>query len=111
MKLIVAIFNTQRLEYVTAALRRAKSPGCTVTPAKGFGKDSAAVDWDFSGKLYERVRIELVIDDDAANEIVRVIQKAASTGKSGDGIIFVQEVLSSIRIGFGDSTGMYKISD
>ncbi len=111
MKLIVAIFSKQRLEYVTAALRRSHSPGCTVTPVKGFGKENAAIDWNMAGDLSENVKIELVIDDKAVSELVRVIQKAASSGKAGDGIIYVQDVISSIRISFGDSTGMYKINE
>lgn len=110
MKLIVAIINPQRLDYLTAALRRAKAPGCTVTPAKGFGKENAGIDWDLSGELTEKVRVEMVIEDAAADQIVRVIQKAVSTGKAGDGIIFVQDVLQSVRLSFGDTTGMHKLS-
>ncbi len=111
MKLIVAIINPQRLGFVSSALRRAKVPGVTVTSAKGFGKDNREIDWDMSGDMTDKIRIEVVIDDDACQQIVAAIQKSASTGRSGDGIIYVQDVNSSIRIGFGDSTGMHKVSN
>lgn len=111
MKLIVAIINPQRLGYVTAALRRAKIPGATVTNAKGFGKEMAEIDWDLSGELADKIRIEVVIEDSAVDQIMRIIQRAASTGHSGDGIIYVQDVHASIRLSFGDSTGMHKIVD
>jgi nitrogen regulatory protein P-II 1 len=111
VKLIVAIINPQRLGYVTAALRRAKIPGATVTNAKGFGKEMAEIDWDLSGELTEKIRIEVVIEDQYAEQIARIIQRAASTGHAGDGIIYMQEVFSSIRLSFGDSTGMHKLTE
>lgn len=111
MKLIVAIINPQRLGYVTAALRRAKIPGATVTNAKGFGKEMAEIDWDLSGELTDKIRLEVVIEDQYAEQIMRIIQRASSTGHAGDGIIYVQDVVSSMRLSFGDSTGMHKISE
>jgi len=102
MKLVVAIIQPKRLDYLCSALRRAGIPGITVTPAKGFGQEYAVSDWDLSGELSGKTRVELVISDAECAEIVKLIQKTVSTGKAGDGLIYVQDVQSAIRISSGE---------
>lgn len=102
MKLVVAIIQPKRLDYLCSALRRAGIPGITVTPAKGFGREYAVSDWDLSGELSAKTKVELVVSDSECDEIVKLIQKTVSTGKAGDGFVFVQDVVSAIRISSGE---------
>ncbi len=110
MKLIVAIIQPRRLDHLSSALRKSGIPGITVTQARGFGKETADSDWDLSGELSTKVRVELVVSDDRCDEIVRIIQRTVSTGKAGDGLIYVQEVLYSMRISTGEKrTGEFNL--
>ena len=102
MKLLVAIIQPRKLDYLTSALRRAGIPGITVTPAKGFGKETAESDWDLSGELSNKVKVELVVQDEKCEEIVRIVQKTVSTGKPGDGLIYVQDLVFTVRISTGE---------
>jgi nitrogen regulatory protein PII len=94
MKLIVVIIQPNKLEYVTSALRRAGVSGATVTAAKGFGEENVVSDWDLSGELTEKVKLELVLKDESCDEIVSLIETTIGSGKPGAGFIYVQEVLA-----------------
>lgn len=95
MKLIVAVIQLEYLDSVTSALRRAGISGATVTSAKGFGRENAKSDWDLSGELTPKVRVEVVLSDESCGEIVDLISKTIGIGKVGAGFIYVQEVLDS----------------
>jgi nitrogen regulatory protein P-II 1 len=95
VKLVVAIFQPNKLDYVTSAIRRAGISGATVTHAKGFGAENLVSDWDLSGELTEKVKMEIVLADDKCDEIVELIEKTVGIGKPGNGFIFVQDVLAS----------------
>lgn len=102
MKLVVAVIQPKRVDHLSSALRKAGIPGITVTPSKGFGTEHAASDWDLSGELSQKTKVELVVTDETCDEIVRLIQKTVCTGKPGDGLIYVQDVISAVRISTGE---------
>lgn len=103
MKLITAVIQPKMLERLASALRKAKVPGITVVEAKGFGRETFLSDWDLTGYLTPKTKVELAVNDDQVDALVELIQKTVTTGKSGDGIIFITEVLGSVRIGSGES--------
>lgn len=103
MKLITAVIQPRMLERLASALRKARVPGLTVVEAKGFGRETFLSDWDQTGYLTTKTKVELAVNDDQVESLVELIQKTVTTGKSGDGIIFVTDILSSVRIGSGES--------
>lgn len=115
MKLIVAIIQPKKMDYLASAIRRAGISGLTACSVKGFGTETVESDWDLSGELSDKVRVEIVSTDESCDEVVRLIQKTVSTGKPGDGLIYVQEICYSVRIASGEMrTGeceLHKSSD
>ena len=103
MKEIKAIIRTSKFWDVTVELQRIEGlPGVTVSEIKGFGKSRAK---DAKDKIiYEmvdlipRIKLEVVVKDEQANQVMNVIQKAAHTGNTGDGKIFVTEVSDVVKI-------------
>ena len=106
MKLITAIVKPFKLDDVKDALKTAGVQGLTVSEARGFGRQGGHTE-TYRGAEYRidfvpKVRIEVVIDDDAVDRIIDVIRVAASTGKIGDGKIWVTEVGRLVRIRTGE---------
>lgn len=88
---------------VTEELQKIEGlPGVTVSEIKGFGKNRAKNAKDKI--VYEmvefipRIKLEVVVDDEMADEVVNVIQKYAHTGNTGDGKIFVFTVDEIVKI-------------
>jgi nitrogen regulatory protein P-II 1 len=106
MKLITAIIKPFKLDDVKDALKTAGVQGLTVSEARGFGRQGGHTE-TYRGAEYRidfvpKVRIEVIIDDDAADQVIDVIRTSASTGKIGDGKIWVTEVGRLIRIRTGE---------
>ncbi len=106
MKLITAIVKPFKLDDVKDALKTAGVQGLTVSEARGFGRQGGHTE-TYRGAEYRidfvpKVRIEVVIDDDTVDQIIDVIRTAASTGKIGDGKIWVTEVGRLVRIRTGE---------
>ena len=102
MKLITAIVKPFKVDDVKDALKNAGVAGLTVTEVRGFGRQGGHSE-TYRGAEYNidfvpKVRIELVVDDDIADTIVDTIQRAAITGKIGDGKIWVTDVERIVRI-------------
>jgi len=107
MKLIIAIVKPFKLDDVREALTSAGVEGLTVTEAKGYGRQKGQTEI-YRGAEYEvnfvpKVRLESVVDDSLVPAAVEAIQKAAATGKIGDGKIFVLDVETAIRIRTGET--------
>lgn len=98
MKMISAVIRPKHLPRLTSALRRANVPGVTVIKAQGFGKEQLESDVELVGFLTERVKLEIAIEDDQAQRVVKVINDAVGTGHDGDGIIFVWDLVYAKRI-------------
>ena len=95
-----------KLDDVKEALHGVGMQGMTVTEAKGFGRQRGHTEL-YRGAEYvvdflPKLKIEIVIADDAVQSAIEAITKAAQTGKIGDGKIFVTEVKEAIRIRTGE---------
>ena len=106
MKLVTAIVKPFKLEDVKSALKSAGVTGMTVSEVRGFGRQGGHTE-TYRGAEYQidfvpKVRIEIVADDGTVDTIVECIATAASTGKIGDGKIWVSSVDELVRIRTGE---------
>ena len=106
MKKIEAIIKPFKLDEVKDALHEIGLQGITVTEAKGFGRQRGHTEL-YRGAEYvvdflPKVKIEVVMDDQLMERAIEAIQKAAETGRIGDGKIFVSSVEEVIRIRTGE---------
>jgi len=106
MKLITAIIKPFKLDDVKDALHGIGAVGMTVTEVSGFGRQGGHTE-TYRGNEYAiafvpKVRVELVIDDALADSAVTAISGAASTGKIGDGKIWVSDIDRLVRIRTGE---------
>ncbi len=107
MKMITAIIKPHKLDEVREALTPLGVAGMTVSEVKGFGRQKGQTEI-YRGAEYEvsflpKVKVELAVGDDMVEAVVEAIQKAAHTGKIGDGKIFVAELGQAIRIRTGET--------
>ena len=102
MKKIEAIIKPFKLEDVKEALGEIGIQGMTVAEVKGFGRQKGHTEIyrgsEYTVDFLPKLKIELVIGDDQAEQAVDVILKSAKTGKIGDGKIFVSTIEEAIRI-------------
>ena len=106
MKLITAIVKPFKLDDVKEALKAAGVQGITVSEVKGFGRQGGHTE-TYRGSEYQldfvpKVRIELVVEDNSLERTLDVIRESASTGKIGDGKIWVTNVEQIIRSRTGE---------
>jgi nitrogen regulatory protein P-II 1 len=106
MKKIEAIVKPFKLDEVREALSELGVTGLTVTEVKGFGRQKGHTEL-YRGAEYvidflPKVKIEVVVEDSLADNVVEAIENAARTGRIGDGKIFVIDVEQAIRIRTGD---------
>jgi nitrogen regulatory protein P-II 1 len=107
MKKIEAIIKPFKLDEVKEALQEAGVQGITVLEAKGFGRQKGHTEL-YRGAEYvvdflPKVKIEIVVSSERLEAAVEAIQKAARTGRIGDGKIFVLDVQEAIRIRTGET--------
>jgi nitrogen regulatory protein P-II 1 len=107
MKKIEAIIKPFKLDEVKEALQEVGIQGITVTEAKGFGRQKGHTEL-YRGAEYvvdflPKVKIEVVLPEERVETAVEAIQKAARTGRIGDGKIFVLDVQEAIRIRTGET--------
>lgn len=106
MKLVTAIIKPFKVDDVKEALKGAGVHGMTVSEVKGFGRQGGHTE-TYRGSEYQidfvpKMKMELVIDDAEVDHVVDVIVKAASTGKIGDGKVWVTSVEQIVRIRTGE---------
>lgn len=103
---IDAIIQPGRLDAVRQALADIGVDGMTVTEARGHGRQKGHTEIyrgrEYKVDLLPKIRIEMVVPAARKDEVVRAIAAAARTGSIGDGKIFVEPVLTAIRIRNGD---------
>ncbi len=107
MKKIEAIIKPFKLDEVKEALQEIGLQGITVIEAKGFGRQKGHTEL-YRGAEYvvdflPKVKIEVVLSDDMLDKAIEFIQKAAKTGRIGDGKIFISSIEDAIRIRTGES--------
>lgn len=107
MKKIEVITRPYKLDEVKEALTAAGIKGMTVSEVKGFGRQRGHTEV-YRGAEYQvdfvpKVKIELVVEDALAADIIKTIQSAARTGEVGDGKIFVSNIEEVVRIRTGET--------
>ena len=106
MKLITAIIKPFKLDDVKDALKASGITGMTVGEVRGFGRQGGHTE-TYRGAEYKidfvpKVKIDVVTEDDLVDAIIEAITGAASTGKIGDGKIWVTDVDDLVRIRTGE---------
>ncbi len=107
MKLITAVVKPFKLDDVKDALKAAGAQGITVSEVRGFGRQGGHTETyrgaEYNIEFVPKVRIEIVVDDSVVDRAIEAIRTAASTGKIGDGKIWVTSVENIVRIRTGET--------
>ena len=107
MKMVMAVIKPFKLDDVREALTALGVEGLTVTEVKGCGRQKGQTEIyrgaEYSVSFLPKVKIEIAIPGDMEEQVVEAIQDAASTGRIGDGKIFVYDLNSAVRIRTGES--------
>ena len=107
MKLIIAAIKPFKLEEVREALTAIGVRGMMVTEIKGFGTQSGHTEIyrgaEYAVNFVPKVKLEIVVTDAMADEVVETITKTARTDKIGDGKVFVLDVDSAVRVRTGET--------
>ncbi|MEQ8427282.1 MAG: P-II family nitrogen regulator [Gammaproteobacteria bacterium] len=107
MKLISAIIKPFKLDDVRQGLSEIGVQGMTVTEAMGYGRQKGHTEL-YRGAEYQvdflpKVKIEIAVNDDLVDSVIEAITKTASSGKIGDGKIFVVNLEQVVRIRTGET--------
>jgi nitrogen regulatory protein PII len=106
MKLIEAIIKPFKLDEVRDALQQVGVQGLTVTEVKGFGRQKGHTELyrgaEYVVDLLPKIHVQIAVRDDDVDTVVDAIIQSASSGKIGDGKIFVQPLDEVIRIRTGE---------
>jgi nitrogen regulatory protein P-II 1 len=106
VKLVTAVVKPHKWEDVRSALEMAGVSGMTVSEVSGYGRQKGHTEVyrgaEYDIALVPKIRVEIVVDDPEADEVVEVIVRAASTGKIGDGKVWVVPVERVVRVRTGD---------
>lgn len=110
MKKVEAIIKPFKLEEVKEALNSVGVQGLTVSEVKGFGRQKGHKELyrgaEYVVEFLPKVKLEIVISDEILEEVVKAIVQAASTGRIGDGKIFISPIDEAVRIRTGESGDM-----
>ena len=106
MKKIEAIIRPFKLEDVKVALVNAGIVGMTVSEVRGFGRQKGQVERyrgsEFTVEFLQKLKVEVVVENEKVNSVIDAIAEAAKTGEIGDGKIFITSIDSVVRIRTGD---------
>ncbi len=107
MKKVEAIIKPFKLEEVKESLASVGVQGLTVSEVKGFGRQKGHKELyrgaEYVVEFLPKVKLEIVVSDDKLEQVIEAIVKAASTGRIGDGKIFVSPIEEAVRIRTGES--------
>jgi nitrogen regulatory protein P-II 1 len=106
MKKIEAIIQPHKLDEVKDALIGIGVEGITISEVRGHGRQKGHTETyrgaEYKVDLLPKVKLEIVVPDSRAEEIIGVLSKAASSGKIGDGKIFISSIEEAVRIRNGE---------
>jgi nitrogen regulatory protein P-II 1 len=109
MKLVTAIIKPFKLEDVKEALETFGVHGLTVGEVNGFGRQKGHTEVyrgaEYTVDFVPKVKVEIVVEDADAADVVNVIVKAAATGQIGDGKVWVTGVDDIVRVRTGERGG------
>ena len=106
MKKIEAVIRPFKLEDVKIALVNSGIVGMTVSEVRGFGRQKGQVERyrgsEFTVEFLQKLKVEVVVENDKVNSVIDAIAEAAKTGEIGDGKIFISSIDSVVRIRTGE---------
>ena len=106
MKKIEAIIRPFKLEDVKIALVNSGIVGMTVSEVRVFGRQKGQVERyrgsEFTVEFLQKLKVEVVVENDKVNSVIDAIAEAAKTGEIGDGKIFISSIDSVVRIRTGE---------
>ncbi len=106
MRLITAVIKPFKLDDVKTALESFGVHGLTVSEASGYGRQKGHTEVyrgaEYTVDLVPKVRIEVLVEDDDADDVVEVLVKSAQTGRIGDGKVWVTPVDTVVRVRTGE---------
>ena len=107
MKIVMAVIKPFKLDDVRDALTNIGVHGLTVTEVKGYGRQKGHKE-TYRGAEYQvdfvpKIKIDLVVEASMSDQVVAAIKESASSGKIGDGKIFVMSVDEAVRIRTGET--------
>ncbi len=106
MKLVTAIIKPFKLDDVKAALEVIGVAGLTVSEVQGFGRQKGHTEVyrgaEYTVDLVPKVRVEVLVSDDAAIAVLDAVSEAARTGKIGDGKVWITPIESLVRVRTGE---------
>lgn len=109
MKMVMAIIKPFKLDEVREALTTLGIQGLTVSEVKGFGRQKGQTEIyrgaEYSVSFLPKVKVEVGVTDEQVESVVEAVQKAANTGRIGDGKIFVYDLVQAVRIRTGETNG------
>ncbi len=109
MKKIEAVIRHFKLEDVKNALNEQGVAGMTITEVRGFGRQKGHTETyrgtEYAVDFVPKVKLEVAVADDHAQNVIDTIIRTAQTGQIGDGKIFVSDLSESIRIRTGETGG------
>jgi nitrogen regulatory protein P-II 2 len=107
MKFIVAIIQPHRMDSVREGLNQAGIHGLTVSEVRGYGRQRGHTEVyrgaEYAISYVPKLKLEIAVEDEKADDVVEAIQKAARSGKIGDGKIFVLDLEAALRIRTGET--------
>ena len=107
MKLVTAVIKPFKLDEVRSALETFGVHGMTVSEASGYGRQKGHTEVyrgaEYTVNLVPKLRLEVLVDDPDADDVVDVITKSAQTGKIGDGKVWVTPVDAVVRVRTGET--------
>lgn len=107
MKLVMAIIKPSRLENVREALSASEVHGMTVSEVKGYGRQKGHTEIyrgaEYAVNFIPKLKLEIAVKADMADNVVSIIRNAAESGKIGDGKIFVFDLEQVTRIRTGET--------
>ncbi len=106
MKLVTAVIKPHKWEDVREALETFGVTGMTVSEVSGYGRQKGHTEVyrgaEYDIALVPKIRIEIVVDDNDAADIVDIVVRTAQTGRIGDGKVWVSGVETVVRVRTGD---------
>ena len=106
MKLVTAVIKPFKLDEVRAALLAFGVQGMTVSESSGYGRQRGHTEVyrgaEYTVELLPKVRVEVLVDDEDADDVIDVVVRAARTGKIGDGKVWATTVENVVRVRTGE---------
>jgi nitrogen regulatory protein P-II 1 len=106
MKLVTAVIKPFKLDDVKRALESFGVHGITVSEASGYGRQKGHTEVyrgaEYTVDLVPKIRVEVLVEDDDAEDVIDVIVKSSQTGRIGDGKVWSVAVDSVVRVRTGE---------